>query len=49
LAAKKFGWSKNILIHQIENKTYEKHLLGQTNFDETLPEAVKKQAVLAVN
>jgi predicted nuclease of restriction endonuclease-like (RecB) superfamily len=48
LAAKKFGWSKNILIHQIENKTYEKYLLGQTNFDETLPEAVKKQAVLAV-
>jgi len=23
---KKFGWSKNVLIHQIENKTYEKTL-----------------------
>jgi predicted nuclease of restriction endonuclease-like (RecB) superfamily len=22
-ATKKFGWSKNVLIHQIENKTYE--------------------------
>jgi predicted nuclease of restriction endonuclease-like (RecB) superfamily len=48
LATKKFGWSKNILIHQIENKTYEKYLLGQTNFDETLPDTIKKQAVLAV-
>jgi predicted nuclease of restriction endonuclease-like (RecB) superfamily len=48
LAAKKFGWSKNVLVHQIENKTYEKYLLGQTNFDETLPEAIKKQAILAV-
>ena len=35
-------------IHQIENKTYEKYLLGQTNFDTTLPDTVKKQAILAV-
>jgi predicted nuclease of restriction endonuclease-like (RecB) superfamily len=48
LATKKFGWSKNVLIHQIENKTYEKYLLGQTNFDETLPDTIRKQAVLAV-
>jgi predicted nuclease of restriction endonuclease-like (RecB) superfamily len=48
LATKKFGWSKNVLVHQIENKTHEKHLLGQTNFDKTLPESVKKQAILAV-
>jgi hypothetical protein len=47
LATKKFGWSKNVLIHQIENKTYEKYLLGQTNFDTTLPDIIKKQAVLA--
>jgi hypothetical protein len=31
-----------------ENKTYEKYLLGQTNFDETLPDTIRKQAVLAV-
>ena len=37
-----------MLIHQIENKTYEKYLLGQTNFDRTLPESIKKQAILAV-
>lgn len=48
LATKKFGWTKNVLIHQIENKTYEKYLLNQTNFDATLPEAIKHQAQLAV-
>ena len=46
--AKKFGWSKNVLIHQIENKTYEKTLIGQTSFEKTLPENVKLQAKLAV-
>ncbi|WP_287314391.1 DUF1016 N-terminal domain-containing protein [Moorena sp. SIO1G6] len=29
---RKFGWKKNVLIHQIENQTYEKTLLNQTNF-----------------
>ena len=48
LATKKFGWTKNVLIHQIENKTYEKYLLNQTNFDDTLPEKIKQQAHLAV-
>ena len=44
----KFGWSKDVLIHQIDNKTYEKYLLNQTNFDKTLPEKYKNQAKLAV-
>lgn len=51
LSTKKFGWTKNVLIHQIENKTYEKYLLNQTNFDSTLPEAIKNQTtknILAV-
>ena len=48
LATKKFGWTKNVLIHQIENKTYEKYLLNQTNFEQTLPESIKSQAHLAV-
>src|SRR5690606_1128451 len=47
-ATKKFGWTKNVLIHQIENKTYEKYLLNQTNFEQTLPDNVKNQAYLAV-
>jgi predicted nuclease of restriction endonuclease-like (RecB) superfamily len=48
IATKKFGWTKDILRHQIENKTYEKYLLNQTNFDETVPEQIKSQAILAV-
>jgi len=48
MATKNFGWSRNVLIHQIENKTYEKYLLGQTNFDTTLPDNIKNQAVLAI-
>jgi predicted nuclease of restriction endonuclease-like (RecB) superfamily len=45
---RKFGWSKNVLIHQIENQTYEKTLLGQTNFDKTLTPEIRAQAKLAV-
>lgn len=48
LATKKFGWTKDVLIHQIENKTFEQYLLKQTSFDLTLPEGIKKQAYLAV-
>jgi len=46
--AKKLGWTKNVLIHQIENQSYEKTLLNQTNFRNTLPEKIKKQANIAV-
>jgi predicted nuclease of restriction endonuclease-like (RecB) superfamily len=45
---RKFGWTKNVLIHQIENQAYEKTLLGQTNFDQTVPENIRAQAKLAV-
>lgn len=45
---RKHGWSKNVLIHQIENQTYEKTLLNQTNFDKTLPSTILQQAKLAV-
>lgn len=45
---KKFGWSKNVLIHQIENQSYEKTLLGQTNFDKALTPKLQAQAKLAV-
>jgi predicted nuclease of restriction endonuclease-like (RecB) superfamily len=45
---RKFGWSRNVLIHQIENQSYEKSLLGQTNFDQTLTPAIRAQAKLAV-
>ncbi|MDO4236735.1 YhcG family protein [Pseudomonas sp.] len=45
---RKFGWSKNVLIHQIDNQSYEKSLLGQTNFDQTLTPSLRAQAKLAV-
>jgi predicted nuclease of restriction endonuclease-like (RecB) superfamily len=45
---RKFGWSKNVLSHQIDNQTFEKSLLGQTNFDKTLSPALRAQAKLAV-
>ena len=45
---KKFGWTKDVLINNIENQAYEKYLTNQTNFDETVPEKYKKQAKLAV-
>ncbi|WP_027191925.1 PDDEXK nuclease domain-containing protein [Fundidesulfovibrio putealis] len=45
---RKFGWSKNVLIHQIGNQSYEKSLLGQTNFDQALKPELRAQAKLAV-
>jgi predicted nuclease of restriction endonuclease-like (RecB) superfamily len=44
----KYGWTKNVLMHQIENQSYEKTLLNQTNFTKTLSIKIKKQASLAV-
>lgn len=48
LATKKYGWTKDVLINKIEAKTYENYLLGQSNFDMTLPEKIKNQAILAL-
>jgi len=33
-ATRRFGWTKDVLINNIENKTYERYLTNQTNFDE---------------
>lgn len=48
LATKKFGWTKDLLINKIESKNYEKYLIGQTNFETTLPDTIRNQAILAV-
>lgn len=45
---RKFGWSKNVLIHHIDNQSYEKSLLGQHNFEQALTPALRNQAKLAV-
>ena len=45
---RKYGWTRNVLTHQVENQSYEKTLLNQTNFHQNLPEHLKDQAALAV-
>jgi predicted nuclease of restriction endonuclease-like (RecB) superfamily len=45
---RKFGWTKNVLVHQIENQTYEKTLINQTTFDRTVSAETSEQAKLAV-
>jgi predicted nuclease of restriction endonuclease-like (RecB) superfamily len=45
---KKFGWSKDVLIHQIDNQTYEKTVTSQTSFEKTVPAKIRHQAKLAV-
>jgi len=47
-ATKKFGWTKDVLTNQIENKTFERYLLNQTNWENTLPDVTKKNATLAI-
>jgi len=44
----KFGWTYRVLDNQIDNQTYEKYLLNQTNFNKTLPKEYKHQAKFAV-
>ncbi|MDX2248156.1 MAG: PDDEXK nuclease domain-containing protein [Bacteroidia bacterium] len=48
LATQKYGWTKDVLIHKIELKIFEKFALGQNNFERTLPDNIKNQAVLAL-
>jgi len=31
----RFGWTRAVLQHQFDNKSYEKYLLNQTSFDQT--------------
>lgn len=45
---RKFGWTVNVLIHQIENQSFERIMANRTSFSETLPEALSAQAKLAV-
>lgn len=48
LATQRFGWTKDVLSHNIDLKSFEKYALGQSNFDRTLSENIKHQAVLAL-
>ena len=33
---RRYGWTKDILINNIENRAFEKYLTNQTNFDESI-------------
>lgn len=46
--SRKYNWSSRALLNHIENQTYEKTLLGQTNFDVTLPAEIKDKSKLVV-
>ncbi len=39
---------ENVLIHRIENRTYEKAAASQTNSEIAFPQDIRKQAKLAV-
>jgi predicted nuclease of restriction endonuclease-like (RecB) superfamily len=45
---RRFGWTKNVLVHHIESQSYERTMLSQTNFDQTLPDKIKNRAKLAI-
>lgn len=46
--SKRNGWTYRVLQHQIENKTFEKTLISQSNFDKHIPEKILPEAKLAV-
>lgn len=46
--SKRNGWTYRVLIHQIENKTFEKTIATQSNFDTTVPTHLLPDAKLAV-
>jgi predicted nuclease of restriction endonuclease-like (RecB) superfamily len=45
---RRLGWTKNVLIQHLDNNTYERTLLNQTNFDQTVSVEIRTQAKLAV-
>src|SRR3990172_216860 len=45
---KKFGWTKDVLINQLEAGAFERFMANQTNFDKAVPEKYRHQAKLAV-
>ncbi len=47
-ATARFGWTRAVLQHQVDNRSYEKYLSNQTSFDQTLSPTLRAQAILAV-
>jgi predicted nuclease of restriction endonuclease-like (RecB) superfamily len=47
-SCRKFGWSRNVLVHQIENQAFQRTMTSQTNFGAALDTAASVHAQLAV-
>jgi predicted nuclease of restriction endonuclease-like (RecB) superfamily len=47
-SCRKYGWTRNVLVHQIENNTFQRTLNSQTNFEAVLSDSIQTQAKLAV-
>jgi len=45
---KKYGWTKDVLINQLEAGAFERFMANQTNFDKAVLERYRHQAKLAV-
>lgn len=46
--SKKNSWTYRVLLNQIDNQNYEKTMVSQTNFEQSLPEKMRPEAKLAV-
>jgi len=40
---KKFGWTKDVLINQLETGAFARYMANQTNFDNAVPEKAFSQ------
>ena len=47
-SCRKHGWSRNVLIHQIESQTFQKTIANQTNFGAAMERPASVHAQLAV-
>ncbi|KAF0182565.1 MAG: hypothetical protein FD164_1128 [Nitrospirae bacterium] len=45
---KRFGWTKDVLINQLETGAFARYMANQTSFDKTIPAKYRHQAKLAV-
>lgn len=45
---RRYGWTRNLLVHQIDMGLHEKYAMNKTNFKALLPEEKQKRALLSV-
>ena len=47
-SCRQHGWTRDVLLHQIENRNFQRTLASQHNFDATLPQPMQAHAKLAI-